>query len=346
MPFFLRRARAASQLFAAAALFALPSCSSSDPAEAPTRTGLVSGNDTWTNGLRLNGNIVIGKNATVQIPAGAKITCSEGSTITIDGTLQVAGGGRRATISCARWGGIVVQAGGAIDAVGLDLENARVGLLLREGARDSRFEEGDIRTSVNPFVVGPKVSFTLKNVKATTPPELGTDVDNTVCGSKTASCALVYGKLTASRLDYDQQGHEGILVLDDGEATIEDSFLHGTNSPGEAIWSIKGKRVTVRYTKMSGVHCGTHFEPVGSFELDHVQMEKNTYGARMFGSSAPSVIKDSNIFGSLVLDLEMYGQNAEITLQNVYTSGKENYQDGQPKKSGTPTAPVPGTGPR
>ncbi len=323
------------------------SCSSSSETEAPpTRTGLITADDTWPSGLTLSGNIVIGKNATVTVAAGAKIKCAEGSTITIDGTLRVAAEGRRATISCARWGGLVVQAGGAIDAVGLDLENARTGLLLREGARDSRFEAGDIRNSINPFALEKSTKLTLTNVKATTPAELGTDASNTICGGQSTSCGLVFGTLVASRLDYDQQGHEGILVYDGGELTIEDSHIHGNNSPGEAIWSLKGKKVTVRYTKMSGVHCGVHFEPVGSFELDHIEMAKNVYGARMFGSQEPSVIKDSNVAGNAILDLEMFGQNSQITLENVFTSGKENYQDGQPAKKNTPSAPVPGTGPR
>ena len=83
---------------------ALGACSSSssdgggaEPNNPLARAGEVHGPDTWKDGTVLTGTVTIAKDAVVEIAPGAKITCAEGATLYVAGTLRA-----RAAASHAR----------------------------------------------------------------------------------------------------------------------------------------------------------------------------------------------------------------------------------------------------
>jgi hypothetical protein len=127
--------------FVIGSLGACSSSSSDDgggkPADDPNaRVGEVHGADTWKDGTVLTGTVTIAKDAVVEIAPGAKITCAEGATLYVAGTLRARAAASHAKITCARWAGLVVSGGGLADLEGVDLENGLVGIATAVGAKD------------------------------------------------------------------------------------------------------------------------------------------------------------------------------------------------------------------
>lgn len=276
------------------------------------RAGEVHGADTWKDGTVLTGTVTIAKDGVVEIAPGAKITCADGATLYVAGTLRAKASGSHAKITCTRWAGLVVSGGGLADLEGVDLENGLVGIATAVGAQDSRFADGSIVNSLKPFVVSKGSKLTVTNVKATTPDKLAPGE---------TSQADVEGTLVASRLDYDAHLSEGISVRPGGDLDLSDSTIHGVNG-ADLVSAYGAKKVKLSYSTFKGSHCGIHIEPSESFEIDHVTSE-SIYGITIYGSGAgPNIVRASNLTGSAAW-LDFAGDNGAITFDNVFTNGAE-----------------------
>jgi hypothetical protein len=331
---------------AVAALGMLGACSSSSsdepgvvdppPANPNARAGEVHGADTWKDGTVLTGNVTIAKDGNVTIEPGAKVTCADGATLHVQGTLRAQAKANHAKITCTRWAGLVVSAGGLAELEGVDLENGLVGIATAPGALDSVYTEGSLVNSLKPFVVSKDSKLTLANVKATTPAKLG---------AGESSQADVEGVLVASRLDYDAQASEGISVRQGGQLDLQDSTIHGSGG-ADLVSAYGAKKVKLSYSTFKGSHCGIHIEPSESFEIDHVTSE-STYGITIYGSGAgPNTVKASNLTGAAAW-LDFAGENGAITFENVFTTGTEVLLGGPvPPTITKASAPVPDAKPR
>jgi hypothetical protein len=309
---------------------------SQEEKEPDGRAGDIRANDSWGD-VKITGTVQVFPGAVVEIQPGAMITCTPASKIVIGGTLRKAAGAR-SKISCEDWSGIVVAQGGVVDLDGIDLENPQVGIETTIGAGATTLKDATITNSLKPFLVGKQSKLTLTNVKATTPK---TVADNVL------SIGDVHGVLVASRLDYDAGPNEGISLKEGGEATIEDSVIHGTNGQ-DMISAYNAKRLDVSYSILSGAHCGPHIEGIEAFTIDHVTSENNTYGLTIYAAGAgPHVVRDSNVSGDAAW-LDLQGEHGPITFENVYYSGgKEVIQNTAAPSLGTkPDAPIANAKPR
>ena len=283
-----------------------------EPNNPLARAGELHGADTWKDGTVLTGTVTIAKDGVVEIAPGAKITCAEGATLYVAGTLRAKAAASHATITCGRWAGLVVSGGGLADLEGVELENGLVGIATAVGAQESRFAEGAIRNSLKPFVVSKGSKLTVANVKATTPEKLGPGE---------TSQADVEGTLVASRLDYNAHASEGISVRPGGELDLSDSTIHGVNG-ADLVSAYSAKKVKLSYSTFTGSHCGIHIEPSESFEIDHVTSE-SIFGITIYGSGqGPNIVTASNFTGSSAW-LDFAGQNGAISFENVFTSGEQ-----------------------
>lgn len=307
-----------------------------DPSPENARAGDIRESETWKDGTVLTGAVSIAPGAVVTIAPGAKITCAQGAAILIGGELVAKAAAKPATISCASWNGLVVAKGGKFDLEGVTLENPRTAITTTEGALPSRFAQGSITLSLVPFGVGKGSKLTVDQVKVTTPPKpTATEV----------SVSEIRGSMTATHLDYDAGPSEGIQARDGGELVIEDSTLHG-NGGLDMVAAYDAKKLVVRYTLLSGAHCGPHIQGVDSFEIDHVTSEKNTYGITLYKSGAgPHVVKDSNFSGGAAW-LDFQGDHGPITMSGVYVQGTEIMKGGPAPTITKASAPVANAKPR
>lgn len=320
-------------------------CSSEeDGAEPDARAGEIRGNDVWKNGVVLTGTVTIAKDAVVEIEPGAQIKCAEGGAISVAGTLRVRAAANHAKISCARWSGIAVTAGGKLDVEGLDLDNALLAVGLDDGAAPSRYADGTVVSSLRPIYVGKGAKLEVARAKMSVPDKVA---DTEV------SISEVHGTLAASRLEYDAKANEGISVKKGGELTVEDSVIKGKNGL-DLISSYGGKSVKVSYTTLDGAHCGVHIDadaasktPTTSFEIDHVTSDPNTFAITIYASGAgPNTVQQSNMVG-LAAWIDFQGDHGPITFDGVYTSGGEVMTGGPaPTIKNKATAPVSGAKPR
>ena len=315
------------------ALGALGACSSSSDEggggsgdSANARAGEIKGSDVWNDGTVLTGEVTIAKGADVELAPGAKITCAEGATLYVRGTLRARAKDSHARISCKTWKGVVISGGGKADLEGVELENGLIGIATASAAQDSRFTDGVISNSLKPFFVSEGSKLTVTNVKATTPEKTGPNE---------LSQSDIEGVLIASRLDYEAYNSEGLAVLKQGELDLQDSTIHGKNGQ-DLVAARGGKRLKIAYTTLTGAHCGVHIEPMNNvlpaFEIDHVTSDSNIYGITIYGSAAAEhTVKASNFTGSAAW-LDFQGDNGSISFDGVYTKGEQIITGGPPPK--------------
>jgi hypothetical protein len=313
-----RSSRMSLTLALLAAPAVLCGCSSDDdPTNDREKVGEIRQNQTWKNGDKIVGVVSVFEGATLEIEPGAVIGCTPAAKIQVGGTLRVKAGARRAKISCPQWTGILVAANGRVELEGIDLENPEVGIDTTKDAGEVTITDSSIIASERPFRVGEGTTVRATNVRVTTPT------------TQVVSVSEVYGTFIAKRLDYEANANEGIMAKKGGVVDIEDSTLKATGGY-DLVSSYGGKSVKIRYTTMSGAHCGPHIDeskdddhvPTGSIEIDHVTSEQNIYGITIYAASpeGPHTIKDSNFIGiSAWLDLQ--GPHGPIHFQNVYSEG-------------------------
>ncbi|HSO33130.1 MAG TPA: right-handed parallel beta-helix repeat-containing protein, partial [Labilithrix sp.] len=256
----------------------------------------------------------------VEIAPGATITCAEGATLFVAGTLRARAAAAHARITCSRWAGLVVSAKGHVDLEGVELENGSIGLGMAAGAADSTFSEGAIVGSLKPLTLAPGTKLTLSKSKLSTPVKVAAEA---------VSISEIEGSLVASRIDYDANGNEGISVKQGGELDLQDSTLHGKNAQ-DLVSAYGAKHLKIAYSTFLGAHCGLHVQPSESFEIDHVTSDSNIFGITIYGSgSGPNTVKASNFTGTAAW-LDFQGDNGAISFDGVYTSGSEVMTGGPP----------------
>lgn len=324
-------------------LAALAGCSSSGQdatgggGAADSRSGEIRGADVWKDGLVLTGTVTIAQGADVEITPGAKITCAPGGALFVAGTLRAKAAAAHAKITCERWAGLVVSAGGRLDLEGVELENGALGLAMATGAAESTFREGTIVGSLKPLTLAPSTKLSIANSKLSTPAKVG---------AEDISISEIEGRLVASRIDYDANGNEGVSVKKGGELDLQDSTFHGKNAQ-DLVSAYGAKHLKIAYSTFLGAHCGIHVQPSDSFEIDHVTSDSNIYGITIYGSgSGPNTVKASNFTGSAAW-LDFQGDNGAIAFDGVYTNGSQVLTGGPaPTVSNTVSAPIRDAKPR
>jgi hypothetical protein len=291
--------------------------------------GMPASSSSLVDGAHLTASLTIPAGMMVTIPAGAKIVVDPKVTITVQGTLSVASAtGPHAQIAATvpaptqaqSWGGLVVDAGGDLEARGLDLAGALVALEVRGGAKAAHYDNGTIAASQEPFLID--VGGRLDTAHAA------------VTGA--AQGTVIMGELHASYLDYQKAAFGGGLVTMSSSAVLDvtDSRFGGTPDEGtDYISAYAAALVHVAYSTIANAHCAFHFDDVTQFQIDHVTAgalsaagpgDLDVYGAMLYGSGAgPNTISNSNFSGT-EMSLDQQGSNGPITITNTYTSGGPN----------------------
>ncbi len=306
----------------------------------PGAAGTISKDETWATGKQITGAVVIAPGVTVTIDAGASVTIADAATITVAGTLKgTSTAAAHAKLTGAAWGGIVVEQGGTLSLDGVDLQNAATALDAKGGVAAATYANGIITAATNPFTIAVGGKLTLDH--------------SSVVGSKGMSS--VAGALTATHLDYDSNGSEGIAATDASAVlTIDDSKFHGTsNSGGDMIVANNAATLHISHSEISKCHCAFHFNAITSFDVSFMNVHDDSYGFMMYGSSATAgtrTVSDSNFTTLAGVGIDEAGTNGLTTVTNCYfnavTGGNQHIIDAQVKISAPAKALVPGTGPR
>jgi hypothetical protein len=292
----------------------------------------MTGNQTWTDGQTLPGSVTIAAGATVTISPGATVNVPAGAVITVQGTLTASSATpTHAKLTGSSWGGIVVASGGTLTLDGVDMSGASSALDVQKGAMQAEYDDGTIDSATAPFVVEGGAALTTKHGTVT----------------KAMGGTSITGSFTASHLDYDSNGHEGITTLaPDATLSIEDSTLHGSGPVADFLISSGAATFHVAYTDIKDVHCGFHFNSITAFDISYTNVESNAYGFMLYGSggAGPRTISYSNIDQNQVA-YDTEGTNGPITVDHCYVTGM--VQNGTAVSvSNQQSATLTGTGPR
>ena len=287
----------------------------------PPDAAQITSDETWATGKKINASVVINAGVTVTIAPGAVITCASGVSISVRGSLKASSVASHAKLTGTGWTGILVVSGGNLALDGVDIAGASTSI---ESAGMATFDHGALTGATTPFLVdvGGKISTTHASVAS-------------IVGNST-----IKGAFVASYLDYDKGANEGILAQDPSATiSIDDSILHGSNG-GDFVVSQSGTSIHVGHTTISGAHCGLHFDSVGKFDITYVTDDTNSWGAMLYGSgNGPNSISYSN-FANGSKDIDLQGANGAITMNHVYTGGKNSYVGSSPTITNVETAPV------
>ena len=249
--------------------------------------GVIAADVTWSGDVHLTQSVTIAAGARVTITPGTTITCDGGVAVAVRGALESAGSGARSLFVSEAWSGIVVAQGGSLALDGVDIENARAAIEVQTGAASARYDRGTIRASKAPFTVDAGAALTTAHSAVFAP--LGP--------------SHVVGALTASYLDYDANGFDGITTeSDDATLSVEDSTLHGIDGTTDMIASYAGAAsIHVAHTTIEHVHCAFHLERVTALDVSFVTAQADAYGFMMHGSLSAGTksIHDSNFTSNL-----------------------------------------------
>jgi hypothetical protein len=293
---------------------------------------MITADATWASGYSITSNVTIVAGVTVTIAPGATVNVSGTSTINVLGTLQASAASDAATLTGTAWTGILVGSGGTLSLDGVNITGASTAIATATGATSAEYDDATITGASTPFNL----------VKGTT---LGTKHAN-VTG--TLGPSLIAGSFTASYLDYDSNGNQGIVTVDPTAIeSIEDSTLHGSGPVADMVISQTGAAsIHIAYTNITNVHCGFHFDTITAFDVSYTNVETNAYGFMLYGSGGNGTrsVTYSNVDqNTIAFDTE--GQNGPITFSNDYITGTQNLGDAV-TVSDSQSAAVPGTGPR
>jgi hypothetical protein len=236
-------------------------CTSGDGApSSPGGATTITKDETWAAGKQIAGAVLIAPGATVTIEPSAIVTLADGATITVGGSLKSASPGTaHAKLTGGAWGGIVVESGGTLSLDGVDMQGPATAIVARGGDAEATFANGTITAPGTPFKidVGGKLSFS----------------HATIAGSRGTS--TVGGALTASYLDYDSGGSDGITATDDGAViTIDDSTLHGqSDASGDMIVADNAATVHVAHSDIEKCHSAFRFGATTSFDVSFVSIQ-------------------------------------------------------------------------
>lgn len=293
----------------------------------------ITGNVTWNDGEMLASSVTIGTGATVTIAPGATVNVSSGVTITVAGTLTASSTTKAATLTGTGWTGIVVASGGTLSLTGVDISGATTALDVQKGATSAEYDSGTINAASTPFNVESGGALGTKSATVT-----GTRGSTSIAGS-----------FTASKLNYNSNGNEGIVTTStSAQLSIEDSTLQGTGPTGDMLVSSGGAaKFHVAYSTISNVHCGFHFDTVSEFDISYVNDQSNAFGFMLYGSggAGPFTVTYSNITQNTDYAYDTEGSNGPISFDNDYVTGMTNNGTAV-SVTNAQNAAVPGTGPR
>jgi hypothetical protein len=204
----------------------------------------------------------------------------------------------------------VIDKGGTLTLDGVDIAGATTALQTNPGAVKAEYDDGTISAAATPF-----------NVAATT--TLGTK-HATVTG--TLGTSRIAGSFVASYLDYDSNGHEGLVTTDPtATESIEDSKLHGSGPVADMVVSATGAAsIHIAYTDITNVHCGFHFDAIDAFDVSYTNVESNSYGFMLYGSSGTGTrsVTYSNVDQNQIA-YDTQGSNGPITFDHDYVTGTQ-----------------------
>jgi hypothetical protein len=292
----------------------------------------VTADTTWTNGYAIPSNVTIAAGVKVTIAPGATVNVSSGSTIQVLGTLTASAATNLATLTGTGWTGILVGSGGVLQLDGVNITGASDALATATGATSAEYDDATISGASVPFDI----------VKGTS---LGTK-HATVTG--TLGTSKIAGSFTASYLDYDSNGNEGIVTIDPAAIeSIEDSKLHGSGPVADMVVSAQGATsIHIAYTDITNVHCGFHFDTITAFDVSYTNVESNAYGFMLYGSDGTGTrsVTYSNVDQNTIA-YDTLGTNGVITFDHDYVTGTQNPGDAVTVTNPESSA-VAGTGPR
>jgi hypothetical protein len=261
------------------------------------------------------------------------VTVAANAAITVQGTLTASSATpTHAKLTGTSWTGIVVGSGGTLTLDGVDITNATTALQTSAGAVKAEYDDGTITASGTPFNLAKGTALGTKHA--------------TVTGTKGAS--QIAGSFTASFLDYDSNGNEGIVTTDPtATESIEDSKLHGSGPVADMVVSAGGAAsIHVAYTDITSVHCAFHFDAIDAFDISYANVQSNSYGFMLYGSSGNGTrsVTYSNIDQNQIA-YDTQGSNGPITFDHDYVTGTTNAGTAV-SVSNAAGATVTGTGPR
>jgi hypothetical protein len=281
--------------------------------------------------MTISENVTIASGATVTIAPGAQITVGSGVTITVNGTLTATSSTTHAALTGTGWTGIVVAAGGKLNANSLDLSGATTSI---KSAGTTEYDSGKI-TGSTPFAVTAG-TLTTKNASVVSP---------------TGAATVSGGTFTASYLNVQVGAYSG-LVISGGAANVSDSTFISTSddtSP-DMIISTGPSSLTMLYTEIGGRHCSYHFDEITSFDLENMNVHDSSYGFMMYGSETTSgtrVVKDSN-FENMQWGISESGTNGAISVTGCYfaSGAQQQLTDQEVTISSPASAALTNVGPR
>jgi len=307
--------------------------SSSGGSSSGGATTTISADTTWADGQQIATSVTIAPGVTVTIAPGATVTMAASAAITVSGTLTASSATTHAVLTGTSWTGISVASGGTLSLDGVDITGASTALATLTGATSAEYDNGTITGSATPFDLA----------KATT---LGTK-NATVTG--TLGTSHIAGSFVASYLDYDSNGNEGIVTTDPtATESIEDSTLHGSGPVADMVVSATGAAsIHIAYTNITNVHCGFHFDAIDAFDVSYTNVDTNSYGFMLYGSSGTGTrsVTYSNVDQNQIAYDTISGVNGPITFDHDYITGTQNPADAV-SVTNAQTAAVAGTGPR
>jgi hypothetical protein len=272
-------------------------------------SGSVATSDTsWSDGKQITADVTIPVGKTLTIDPSATITMAAGVTITVEGTLTASSStAAHAKIIGNGWTGIVVATGGNLALDGVDITGPTTAIDVASGGI-AKYDNATMTSAATPFNV--QKGGKLQTTKAV------------VAGTR--GITHIAGNFTASYLDYDSNGHEGITTTDAAATiSIEDSSLHGLNMGDMIVAGPGAASVHVAYTEIKAVHCGFHFNDISAFDLSYLEVHQNADGAMLYGSSGagPFRITHSNFETNTDFPYDTLGTNSPITIDDSYVTG-------------------------
>jgi hypothetical protein len=269
---------------------------------------------------------------TVTIAPGATVTVSASALLTVEGTLSASSATpKHAILTGTGWTGISVGSGGTLSLDGVDITGATTALATLSGATKAEYDDGTITAATTPFNVAKGTTLGTKHAAVT--------------GTKGTS--QIAGSLVASYLDYDSNGNEGIVAGDPtATESFEDCKLHGSGATADMVIASTAASIHVAYTDITNVHCGFHFSAITAFDVSYTNVESNSYGFMLYGTSGTGTrsVTYSNVDQNPIA-FDTTGTNGPITFDNDYLTGTQTPGDAV-SVTNTKTAAVTGTGPR
>ena len=317
-----------------------PPTTGGDGTTPPASGATISADETWATGKTISGSVIIAKGVTVTIAPSASVTIADGATITVQGSLKgTSVAAAHAKLTGTAWAGLVVASGGSLALDGVDIDNATIAIDTQSGNVGATYDNSVINAATNPFKVevGSKLSMS----------------HSMVVGSKGLSS--VGGSFTASYLDYDSNGSEGVTMVDPAAVfTVDDSKFHGTsNGGGDMIVSNNAATLHISHSEIQKCHCAFHINNVTNLDVSFMNVHDDSYGFMQYGSDPANgtrTIASSNFTNLASVGIDESGTNGPIAVTGCYfnavTGGNVHLIDTEIKVTGTVTKAVTGVGPR